>query len=716
MRNLFRISESFQLSLTRNTIRVTSKDGTPVLSLPRENFIGAGVHISGNPPKNNHYHKMTQTVEASYTNPTIEIIQETPLALVMKGTLEPDHDAIPYTLEFMEDDNGFSLVAKIIHPRVNRLFLTYESSPDERFYGFGEQFTYVDFTGKRFPLITGEQGLGRGAQPCSAIIESRSGSSGDAFTTYAPIAITVTSEHRALYVENSRIMFIDVKDTNPEQVNMEIWSRRLDLRVWKADSLLDAIALHTAYTGRYEPLPRWAHDVILGLRGGLDQVESILTQCKRFKVPVGAIWIEDWVGRRGPNYGPPLWWRWVPNENVYPDFKNWVADLHSRGIKVLTYFNPFIADDENFSQYQEAMKNGYFVMDSSENPYHKKTGMGYGYYMVDLSNRRAYEWFKQIMISNVLDYGIDGWMADYGEYLSLDSMVANGISGEEYHQQYALDWIRLNHEVVQQTGRSNDMLVFNRCGFANVNTYAQCFWEGDQNVTWDEHDGLGSSIVGLLSSGISGMAINHSDIGGHTTLVNPLLTMVRSKELLWRWTELAVFLPVFRTHVGTLQTPNHQFYSCDESFAFFALMGRLHHCFIDYFLFLESEASDRGYPLIRHTMLHDETASLYDLRYQFMLGEDMVVFPIWSEGTTQICGYLPQGEWVSPWDVLRYAGGAFITVNVPFGKPAFFLRNGSAWGLRLLEAVSEFISEETELYRSLADIHPNNLSSGEALR
>ncbi len=716
MRNLFRISETLQLSLDRNTIRVGSKNGTLFISLPRGNFIGAGVHICENPPHNHHYHKMTQTVEDSYTNPTIDTIQETSLALIMKGTVGTDHDTASYTLEFMEDNHGFFLVAKIVHPRINRVFLTYDSPPDERFYGFGEQFTYVDLTGKRFPLITGEQGLGRGAQPCSSIVESRSGSSGDAFTTYAPIAIMVTSQHRALYVENTRIMFMDVKNSKAGQVTIEIWSRRMDIRVWKGTSLLDAITLHTAYTGRYEPLPRWAHDVVLGLRGGLGHVESILNQCERFKVPVGAIWIEDWVGRRGLNYGPPLWWRWLPNENVYPDFKNWIAGLHSRGIKVLTYFNPFIADDEDFSQYKEAMANGYFVMDSSGEPYHKKTGMGYGYYMVDLSNRRAYEWFKQIMISSVQNYGIDGWMADYGEYLSLDSMVSNGISGEEYHQQYAVDWIRLNHEVVQQTGRSNDMLIFNRCGFANVNSFALCFWEGDQNVTWDEHDGLGSSIVGLLSGGISGMAINHSDIGGHTTLVNPLLTMVRSKELLWRWTELAVFLPVFRTHVGTLQTPNHQFYSCDESFAFFGLMGRLHHCFIDYFLFLEKEASTHGYPLVRHTMLHDETASQYDLRYQFMLGEDLVFFPVWTEGASQVCGYLPQGDWISPWDANRYSGGSFITICVPFGKPAFFLRNQSAWGMKLLETISEFLANETESYRKLAGINPHNLSSGEALR
>jgi sulfoquinovosidase len=232
-------------------------------------------------------------------------------------------------------------------------------------------------------------------------------------------------------------------------------------------------------------------------------------------------------------------------------------------------------------------------------------------------------------------------------------------------------------------------------------------------VTWDEHDGLGSSIVGLLSGGISGIAVNHSDIGGHTTLVNPLLKLVRSKELLWRWTELAVFLPVFRTHVGTLQTPNHQFYSCDESFAFFALMGRLHLCFSDYFVHLEEEAASTGYPLIRHTMLHDEAAGTLDLRYQFMLGRDVVVFPVWQEGAMEVKGYLPQGSWTSGWDGLALDGGRFITLKAPYGKPAFLLKTDSEWGQRLLRTVSSFLGEEAKAYRLIPQ--PLSDSAAEAV-
>lgn len=47
----------------------------------------------------------------------------------------------------------------------NRVFLTYASSRDERFYGFGEQFSRMEFKGRRVPVLVQEQGIGRGDQP-----------------------------------------------------------------------------------------------------------------------------------------------------------------------------------------------------------------------------------------------------------------------------------------------------------------------------------------------------------------------------------------------------------------------------------------------------------------------------------------------------------------------------------------------------------------------
>lgn len=47
----------------------------------------------------------------------------------------------------------------------NRVCFTYSSEGNERFYGFGEQFSHMNFKGKRVPIFVQEQGIGRGDQP-----------------------------------------------------------------------------------------------------------------------------------------------------------------------------------------------------------------------------------------------------------------------------------------------------------------------------------------------------------------------------------------------------------------------------------------------------------------------------------------------------------------------------------------------------------------------
>lgn len=50
---------------------------------------------------------------------------------------------------------------------VNRVCFTYASEGNERFFGFGEQFSCIDFKGKRVPIFVQEQGIGRGDQPAT---------------------------------------------------------------------------------------------------------------------------------------------------------------------------------------------------------------------------------------------------------------------------------------------------------------------------------------------------------------------------------------------------------------------------------------------------------------------------------------------------------------------------------------------------------------------
>lgn len=73
----------------------------------------------------------------------------------------------------------------------------------------------------------------------------------------------------------------------------------------------------TKYTGRMKPLPQWAdRGIILGLQGGTEVVMQKLRAVQDSGVPVAAVWVQDWVGKRYTLAGDRLWWNWVRDEKT----------------------------------------------------------------------------------------------------------------------------------------------------------------------------------------------------------------------------------------------------------------------------------------------------------------------------------------------------------------------------------------------------------------
>ena len=61
----------------------------------------------------------------------------------------------------------------------NQMKLTYGCDIDEGFYGLGEQYTYINMKGHSVPMFISEQGVGRGVQPITFILDYMSPGSGE---------------------------------------------------------------------------------------------------------------------------------------------------------------------------------------------------------------------------------------------------------------------------------------------------------------------------------------------------------------------------------------------------------------------------------------------------------------------------------------------------------------------------------------------------------
>lgn len=203
--------------------------------------------------------------------------------------------------------------------------------------------------------------------------------------------------------------------------------------------------------------------------------------------------------------------------------------------------------------------------------------------------------------------------------------------------------------------------------------------------SWDEYSGIKSALVGLLSGGISGFSLLHSDTGGYDSFQfklrgKKLPVLVRTPELLMRWTELNAFTAVLRTHEGLEPSVATQFDSSPETLAHMRRFAKVYKGLASYRKGLVVEAATRGYPVVRHLFLHyPDDANTHALRYQFLLGPDLMVAPVLDKGAETVEVYFPAGsEWLDLWTGAD-AGkpGHWIRMPAPLSKPAVFIRQGT---------------------------------------
>ncbi|KAI5663768.1 hypothetical protein M9H77_23091 [Catharanthus roseus] len=590
---------------------------------------------------------------------------------------------------------------------LNRIWLTYSSEKNERFFGFGEQFSHMDFKGKKVPIFVQEQGIGRGDQPitfAANLVSYRAG--GDWSTTYAPSPFYMTSKMRSFYLEGYNYSVFDL--TKQDRVQIQIYGDSVDGRILHGNSPSELIEHFTETTGRPPELPEWIlSGAVVGMQGGTENVCSIWNELQTYDVPISAFWLQDWVGHRETVIGSQLWWNWEVDPTRYGRWQQLIKDLGAQNINVMTYCNPCLAPMDKKTHvrrnmFEEAKKLDILIKDKNGDPYMvPNTAFDVG--MLDLTNPSTAGWFKQTLQDMVED-GVRGWMADFGEGLPVDACLFSGEDPVAAHNRYPELWAKINREFVEEWQnfhvikkgevQEDKLVFFMRAGFRGSSRWAMLFWEGDQMVSWQTNDGIKSAVVGLLSGGLSGYALNHSDIGGYCSVNFPFLKYQRSEELLLRWMELNAFTTVFRTHEGNKPSCNKQFYSNQTTMSHFARLAKVYKAWKFYRIQLVKEASQKGLPVCRHLFLHypyDER--VHDFTYeQFLVGTEILVVPVLDKGKKGVKAYFPVGEscsWKHIWTGNLYSQGTEAWIEAPVGNPAVFIKDGSLIGDMFLENLRE---------------------------
>ncbi len=567
--------------------------------------------------------------------------------------------------------------------KANRWRFSLAASRHEHVYGCGEQFSHLDLRGRSYDIWTSEQGVGRNKSTYvtwQADVADKAG--GNYWWTFFPQPTFATSRKVWYHLETSAWCRFDF--SSPHRHELYSWALPEKLVIGMAGTMLDLVRDIGSFFGRQPELPDWVHDgVILGIQGGTQVCLDKLARARAMGVPVCGIWAQDWQGINMTSFGQRLSWNWVWDPQRYPGLDREIPRLEAEGVRFLGYINPYVAKDK--SLFVEAKAAGFLAKDGSGGEYLVDFGEFFAG-IVDFTNPEAFEWYKGVIRRNLIEFGLAGWMADFGEYLPTDAVLFDGRSAELAHNEWPAIWARCLKEAVDEAARpdgaraAGQVLVFMRAGFTGSQKYSPLMWGGDQNVDWSEDDGLPSVIPAALSLGVCGHGLHHTDIGGYTTLFG----MKRTKELFMRWAELAAFTPLMRGHEGNRPRDNWQFDSDDETLLHLASMGRLHAALKPYIKAAIAENSSESLPVMRPLFLHYEDDPLaWTMKDEYLFGRDILVAPVLKEGAVERKVHLPRGEWVHIWSGTVYVAdsghGIDVTVEAAIGRPPAFVRRDSAF-------------------------------------
>ena len=556
---------------------------------------------------------------------------------------------------------------------LNRFWVRLLAEADEHVWGCGEQMSYFDLRGRRFPLWTSEPGVGRDkTTEITFKADQRNRAGGDYYHTNYPQPTYVSSRRVAVHVQTTAYSVFDFRHDDFHE--LEVWAMLERLELFAAADFVALVEVLSTRFGRQPPLPAWVlNGAIIGLKAGAESFVRLETYIEA-GVRVSGLWCEDWAGVRQTSFGTRLFWDWQWNPARYPGLDQRIQALRDRGIRFLGYVSPYLCSDG--ALFPEAEALGLFARNAEGGTLLVDFGE-FSCGVLDFTQAAASTWFRERIIKrNMIGLGLSGWMADFGEYLPIDAHLANGVDAKLMHNAWPPIWAEVNAQAVAEVGRTGDILFFMRAGFTGTQAHCPLLWAGDQCVDFSRHDGLQTVMVGALSSGLLGNAYHHSDVGGYTSLFGN----VRTAELIMRWAEMAAFTAVMRTHEGNRPLENLQVDQDPEVLAHFARMTGIYVAMAPYLRTLIADAGARGLPVQRPLFLHfpDDRAT-YAIQDQYLFGPDVLVAPVHAAGQVEWPAYLPAGaDWVHVWSGQRFAGGGRVVVAAPLGQPPVFYRQGSA--------------------------------------
>jgi len=548
---------------------------------------------------------------------------------------------------------------------LDKTTLAFRSGEDERFFGMGERFGTVDHRG--WPLYSwAEEGaLGQGEKtPIGPANPFPSGPS----MTYFPVPFFLSSRGYALHADTTYRTELHFASDREDAWRLAVNAHRFDATVYVNADPLASLDQYTEDTGR-PPVPaQW----VFGPRrrvGSGSMVNGELEWKLMRDKDVPCTGVDDAV-----HFLPAL-----SQKGKEQQLAQWTAAAHAAGYKVMAYNNPYVASNHPnaAADYAHGKAQGFFVKGPDGEPTLTEfiSGQLLSVAAVDLTNPAAEAWY-QGLLKRTLDLGYDGWMHDFGEYTPRDAVFHDGRRGDEVHNEYPVLSAKAAHDLMERE-RPGDYLFFVRSGGSGTQRWVPAVWGGDAEATFDESQGLPSSLRGGVNLSMSGVPYWGSDMTGFKCITD----FPRDKEVFLRWVELGAVSPIMMEQNACANPLGKKqkwtLWSDAETTELYARYARLHTRLQPYFLTLAREANASGRPLTLHPfLLHPEAEAARGIDDAFYLGAALYTSPVVRRGVKAKKTWLPPGRFLHFETAALYTGDQEVTIPAPLGElPLLLVEN-----------------------------------------
>lgn len=500
---------------------------------------------------------------------------------------------------------------------------------------------------------------------------------------------------RIEWVPDGSVSYCGLRVLSPvpeeEQNRMSWWGemqQQIDYYFIAGQSMDDAISGYRTITGKAQIMPKWAMGYwqCRERYRTQDELLQTLKEMRERHIPVDNI-VQDWQ-----YWEDDAWGSHEFDKTRYPDPKAMVDSIHAMNAHfMISVWPKFYPGTEHFDELNE---KGWIYQTALRDSVEDWLGYQQSFYDAYADGARKLFW-KQ-MDEHLFTLGVDAWWMDASEpnihdctdmdyRKAMCGPTALG-SSTEYFNAYALMNAQAIYDGQRSVAPDQRVFLLTRNGFAGLQRYSTSSWSGDIGTRWED---MKTQISAGLNYSLSGIPYWCQDIGGFSVENRYMAAAGKDdndpdlkewRELQARWHEWGVYCPLYRSHG---QWPNREFWyiAPEGSPAYEAMLAtdRTRYELMPYIYTLASRTWFEDYTIMRALVMDwPNDAVAREISDEFMLGEALLVAPVYEYGVRSREVYLPAGTWYEVHSGKVYtSAGEWYDVPAPFEYCPVFAKGGS---------------------------------------